>query len=56
MLQQPLADQIYVEEIPNWYNWLRLQLKHGGDSTKKKVIHWTGKAGKNKIQEMINGS
>lgn len=56
MLQQPLADQIYVEEIPNWYNWLRLQLKHGDDSTKKKVVHWTGKAGKNKIQEMINGS
>jgi len=54
MLQKdPLASQIYIEEVPNHYNWLRLQLQDGQDSKKKLVMHWTGQKGKNKIRELM---
>lgn len=43
-----------VTSLPTEYNWLRLMLVDGMDSPKKKVMHWTGPAGKQKIMELIN--
>lgn len=56
MLQDFLANEIYIKEMPNEYNWLRLQLKDGENSDKKRVMHWTGKAGKDVILSYINDS
>jgi len=53
MLNEPLTKQIYINELHNKYNWLRLQLKDGEDSKDKCVIHWTGPKGKEKIRGMI---
>lgn len=44
-----------VTDLPAEYNWLRLMLKDGMDSPKKKIVHWTGPIGKQKIMELING-
>lgn len=43
-----------VTSLPTEYNWLRLMLVDGMDSPKKKVMHWTGQKGKQKIMELIN--
>lgn len=42
-----------ITEIPNEYQWLRLQLAKGIDSKNKKVIHWTGPKGKEIIRNKI---
>ena len=45
----------YINPLPNEYNWLRLQLEHDNqDSWNKKIIHWTGRKGKDRIREMMN--
>lgn len=48
-----LSRQIYIEDLPNEYNWLRLQLDQGHDSKRKKIMHWTGNKGKDKIRRLI---
>jgi hypothetical protein len=54
MMESPLNQRIYISDIPNEYNWLRLQLEHDNqDSSKKKTIHWTGPKGKEKIKKMM---
>ena len=46
----------YINPLPNEYNWLRLQLEHDNqNSWNKKIIHWTGPHGKDRIREMMNG-
>ena len=52
----------YIAELPNIYNWLRLQVEHDGeDSPNKKIMHWTGEKGndrirgKMKVKEFIDG-
>jgi hypothetical protein len=49
----PLKKRIYIEDLPNIYNWLRIQLLDGQDSSKKKIIHWTGFKGKEHIRGLI---
>ena len=45
----------YINPIPNEYNWLRLQLEHDNqNSWNKKIVHWTGYKGKERIKEFIN--
>jgi hypothetical protein len=51
--EDSLKRRIYIEDLPQEYNWLRLQLLDGRDSKNKKVMHWTGHKGKIKIREMI---
>lgn len=54
MLSDPLSKRIHITDLPNEYNWLRLQLEHDNqDSVKKKAIHWTGNKGKDRIKGMI---
>lgn len=43
-----------VAELPNKYNWLRIQLQDGEDSPDKLVVHWTGAKGKDIIRAKIN--
>ena len=54
MWDSPLSQRIYITDIPNEYNWLRLQLEHDNqNSSRKKAIHWTGQKGKDRIMRMI---
>ena len=54
MWDSPLSQRIYITDIPNEYNWLRLQLEHDNqNSSRKKAIHWTGPKGKEKIRSKI---
>ena len=47
---------INITEIPNKYNWLRVQLENDKeDSQDKLVMHWTGKKGKDRIKDKIAG-
>lgn len=56
MMDSPLTQRVYITELPNEYNWLRLQLEADNqDSKRKKIVHWTGQKGKSKIKELING-
>lgn len=48
-----LTRQTHIEDLPNIYNWLRLQLDQGSDSKDKKIMHWTGPRGKSKIKKYI---
>ena len=51
----PLQKLTYINPLPNEYNWLRLQLEHDNqDSWNKKIIHWSGLKGKDRIKDMIN--
>jgi len=49
----PLKKRIYIEDLPNIYNWLRIQLLDRHDSSKKKIMHWTGAKGKEHIRGLI---
>ena len=54
MLKDDLTRRIFIEEIPNEYNWLRVQVTNDNqDSNKKKIMHWTGQKGKLIIKEKI---
>lgn len=52
--EHPLQRKIYITDIPNEYNWLRIQLLDGHNSNRKKAIHWTGQKGKDKIRSLMN--
>ena len=57
VLKQMIAeDSSYNDMIvlmPIEYQWLRIQLVTGEDSPNKKIVHWTGPAGKNHIRENL---
>ena len=41
----------YITELPNIYNWLRLQVEHDDeDNPNKKIMHWTGEKGNDRIR------
>lgn len=49
-----LKRMIHIEDLPNMYNWLRIQIQHDNhDSKKKKIMHWTGNKGKKIIKEIM---
>ena len=59
----PITTMTYIKELPNIYNWLRLQVEvDGEDSKDKKIMHWTGPKGNDrirglmKIKEVINNA
>lgn len=51
--QDPMRQMIYINELPNIYNWLRIQLIDGQDDPKKLIMHWTGNVGKEFIKKKI---
>ncbi len=51
----PMSKLVHIEDLPNEYNVLRIQIVNDGYKGKKKIIHWTGPKGKNKIRSMIDG-
>jgi hypothetical protein len=54
IIKDPLNRIIYIKDLPNEYNWLRLQIEADKeDSHTKKTIHWTGPKGKEKIKDML---
>ena len=54
MLNQ-ITKLTYIKDLPNEYNVMRLQLEHDGYNGKKKIVHWTGQKGKDRIRSMMNG-
>lgn len=51
----PIGRLTYIEPLPNEYNWLRLQIENDDQPAKNaKIIHWTGKKGKDRIRSMMN--
>ena len=53
MMNNPLTRLMYINDVPNEYNWLRIQLLDGQDSNKKKAVHWTGPKGKEYIRSKL---
>lgn len=52
----PLKQLTYINELPNEYNWLRLQIENDNQpATNAKIIHWTGAKGKDRIRRKMNG-
>jgi hypothetical protein len=47
----PITMIAYIAELPNIYNWLRLQVEHDDeDNPNKKIMHWTGEKGNDRIR------
>ena len=53
LLLNPITKIKYINDIPNEYNVLRLQVETDGYAGAIKVMHWTGQKGKNKIRGML---
>lgn len=49
----PITKLSYIADLPNEYNVMRLQTELDGYNGKIKVMHWTGKKGKDKIRGML---
>ena len=50
----PITQLTYIHELPNEYNVLRLQVELDNYKGPKKIIHWTGAKGKERIKEIMN--
>jgi len=53
LLLNPITKIKYINDIPNEYNVLRLQVENDGYAGNIKVMHWTGAKGKDKIRTML---
>ena len=54
LLTAPLNRMIHITDIPNEYNWLRLQFENDNQkSDNAKAIHWTGRKGKARIMSKM---
>ena len=51
--ESPLTRLKYITDLPHVYNWLRLDLIDGLDSSAKLAMHWTGQKGKLQIKKMM---
>ncbi|MEK9697161.1 MAG: hypothetical protein VW270_15470 [Candidatus Poseidoniales archaeon] len=52
----PITQLTYINELPNEYNHLRLQIENDNEpADNAKMIHWTGPKGKDRIRAMIHG-
>ena len=54
--QNPIVRMSYIHDLPNVYNWLRIQLLDGQDDPNKLIMHWTGPKGKDIIKEKIKAT
>jgi len=50
----PITKMTYIDDLPNEYNVMRLQIEHDDYYGNKKIIHWTGHKGKDRIRSMMN--
>jgi len=51
----PITQMTYIHELPNEYNWLRLQIENDNEpADNARIIHWTGQKGKDRIKGMMN--
>jgi hypothetical protein len=53
MIKQDSSYNQMIVQMPIEYQWLRLQIVMGQDSPNKKIVHWTGPAGKKHIREQL---
>lgn len=49
----PMTRMMHIEDAPNIYNWLRLDILDGKDNQSKKAMHWTGYKGKLHIRKLM---
>ena len=49
----PLRRLQYIKDVPNIYNWLRIQFLDGQDNPNKLIMHWTGQKGKDTIRKLM---
>jgi len=49
----PMARLMHISDVPNIYNWLRIQLLDGEDSPDILCMHWTGQKGNDVIRKLI---
>jgi len=54
MLSDPLTRCIHINDLPNKFNFLRLQILDGEDPKFAYIIHWTGQKGKDEIRRQMN--
>ena len=52
-LLNPITKITYIKDLPNEYNVMRLQTEADGYKGKVRIMHWTGKKGKDKIRSML---
>ena len=51
-----MRKMIHITDLPKEYNVLRLDVEDGTTGkTQPKVMHWTGRKGKDIIRRMMNG-
>jgi hypothetical protein len=53
MLREGFNRLIHITDLPNKYNWLRLQVLDGDDDPNKLVMHHTGQKGNNEILRLM---
>lgn len=53
LIREGLNRMIHITDLPNKYNWLRLQVVDGDDDPKKLVMHHTGPKGNNEIRKLM---
>lgn len=51
--ESPLKRISNIVDLPNIYNWLRIQIQDGQDNKNKLCMHWTGQKGKLQIRKLI---
>lgn len=49
----PLEREINISDVPCKYNWLRLDILDGLDTSDKVAMHWTGHKGKLQIKKIM---
>ena len=49
----PMMRLMHIADVPNIYNWLRIQLVDGEDNPNKLCMHWTGPKGKDHIRKLM---
>jgi len=49
----PITMMAHITELPNKYNYLRIQFDDGDNVEDKRVVHWTGRKGDEHIRMMM---
>lgn len=53
MVKGDLKRLTHITDLPNIYNWLRIQILDGQDNPNKLVLHHTGRKGKDEIKKQM---
>lgn len=53
MIREGINRLIHITDLPNKYNWLRIQVVDGDDDPAKLVMHHTGQKGNNEIMRLM---